>query len=301
MPSLPLPGGGLTAARWRQLAAIAERDLCLVKVLEAHYDAQAILAELGCDGIRPGELWAVWAAEPPDARLGVVVDGRGAGLLRGTKAWCTGADIATHALVTAWQGDERYLVRVRMDEAGLSAAATEWPAVGMSRAVSGPLHFEDVPCTIVGGAGAYLARPGFWHGGAGIAACWYGGACAVTEVLRRHPRVRGNPLAAMHLGAIDIALAGCAAMLRTSSEAIDAEPGQPQTLAVLRLRCAVERAATVAIDRVGRALGAGPLCTDVAHAQRCADLATFVRQSHADRDWQDIGEFVAGEADPWRF
>ena len=58
-PSLPRPGSGDTLLRWQALAHIAARDLCLAKVLEAHYDAQAILEELG-------------AAMPERDRLGAV-------------------------------------------------------------------------------------------------------------------------------------------------------------------------------------------------------------------------------------
>ncbi|XJV57429.1 hypothetical protein AB3463_04870 [Xanthomonas translucens pv. undulosa] len=68
-PQLPLPGAGNTLDRWRILAEIAAADVCLAKVLEAHYDAQAILAELGAAAPAPGQLFAVWAAEAPDARL----------------------------------------------------------------------------------------------------------------------------------------------------------------------------------------------------------------------------------------
>ena len=36
----------------------------------------------------------------------------------------------------------------------------------------------------MGADGAYLDRPGFWHGGAGIAACWHGGAVALAQFAR---------------------------------------------------------------------------------------------------------------------
>lgn len=45
-PALPLPGAGATLMRWQFLAALAARDLALVKIYEAHADALAILAEL---------------------------------------------------------------------------------------------------------------------------------------------------------------------------------------------------------------------------------------------------------------
>jgi len=58
----------------------------------------------------------------------------------------------------------------------------------------------------------------------------------------------------------------------------------------------VEAAATVTMDRVGRALGAGPLCADAVHAARVADLTVYLRQSHAERDLAALGTAVAGGA-----
>src|SRR5690606_28227010 len=59
---LPLPGHGATLARWRALAAIGGQDLALAKVLEAHHDAVAILAQLEAPPPPAGTLLAVWAA-----------------------------------------------------------------------------------------------------------------------------------------------------------------------------------------------------------------------------------------------
>ncbi len=53
-PSLPMPGGGSTLAHWQALSALGARDLCLVKLLEAHYDAQAILKRARGRSIAPG-------------------------------------------------------------------------------------------------------------------------------------------------------------------------------------------------------------------------------------------------------
>ena len=73
---LPLPGSGQTANRWRKLAAFAEIDVVAARLAEAHADATAILAELGAHSPKPGELWAVWAAESAEVTLTVdEVDG----------------------------------------------------------------------------------------------------------------------------------------------------------------------------------------------------------------------------------
>ncbi|MEE7545915.1 hypothetical protein HF319_01610, partial [Xanthomonas sp. Kuri4-1] len=166
-PRLPLPGRGQTLERWRHLAAIAAEDVCLAKLLEAHYDAQAILADLDAAMPPAGTLWGVWAAEGPDATLRY-----GEGRLHGSKPWCSGAASVSHALVTAQCGDARGLVAVALDQPGIRIDGSGWQAVGMQRIETARVDFDGSLATRVGPEGGYLARPGFWHGGAGIAACW---------------------------------------------------------------------------------------------------------------------------------
>ncbi|MFL6586686.1 MAG: acyl-CoA dehydrogenase [Luteimonas sp.] len=299
-PCLPRPGSGATRERWATLAAIAAEDVCAVKVLEAHYDAQAILAELAPDHvIDDGSVYAVWAAEPPDARLEFSPGADGIGTLTGRKAWCSGIDLVDAALVTAHVGDDRVLVRVRRDAPGLEPVDGQWQAVGMARVQSGPVHFRSVKAEQIGAPGAYLARPGFFHGGGGIAACWFGAAAAIAETLRVQPRAARNPHALAHLGAIDMTLSAAASLLRDTAALIDSAPRQAHATDVTRVRSVMERAATEVIDRVGRALGPGPLCEDGAHARRCADLTTFLRQSHAERDWAELGEMAQARDTPW--
>jgi hypothetical protein len=53
------------------------------------------------------------------------------------------------------------------------------------------------------------------------------------------------------------------------------------------------------MNRVGRALGAGPLGHDEAHSRRVADLTVYLRQHHAERDLADIGSLVAHPGTTW--
>ncbi|MEO6103740.1 MAG: acyl-CoA dehydrogenase [Pseudoxanthomonas sp.] len=299
-PTLPRPGGGRTVERWRHLADIAGRDVCLAKVLEAHYDAEAILAELEGPAPKAGELWAVWAAEPPGLALNFVPMAGEAGVLNGTKAWCSGADIVSHALITVQRDSDRELARVSMESIGISDPPTSWEAVGMARVVSGAVEFDAVASHLVGDTGEYLSRPGFWHGGAGIAACWFGAARSIAETLRTHPKVGKDGHAAAHLGVIDMQLSAGAALLRELACLIDAHPRLPHIHQTIRVRSMIERMATETTDRVGRALGAGPLCMDHEHALRCADLTTFLRQSHAERDWEALGRGAAEDDELWK-
>lgn len=295
-PSLPLPGRGHTLERWRALAALAGRDLCVAKVMEAHYDAQAILADLHATLLSTGTLAAVWAAEGPQATLRY---DEASGTVSGAKPWCSGAGLVDVALVTAHCGDASRLVCVRTDAPGVMLQPQSWHATGMGGIPSGTVQFDRVAAEPLGAPGAYLARPGFWHGGAGIAACWYGAAVALAQPLQRSPRVEGDPQAAALLGQVDMALQSSAALLRELAAWVDAMPAQPHQADVIRVRSVVERSCMQVLDAVGRALGPGPMCLDPAHAQRWADLTVFIRQSHADRDWAELGRAVQRQEAPW--
>ena len=299
-PSLPLPGRGETLVRWRVLAAVAACDLGLVKLFEGHTDALAILAEL--DGPVPpaASRWGVWAAEPPDARVSAMnrgirhVSDDGAQLrLSGTKSWCSGARTLTHALVTAWRDDEPVLAAVAMDQRSISIDASKWQAVGMQATASADVTFNDTAATLVGAPHAYVRRAGFWHGGAGIAACWYGAAAQIGRTLRDACAQRADAHRLAHLGATDVALRAAAAVLRESAAWIDANPSADAQLPALRARLAVEQAASAVIDHATRALGAGPLCRNARFARALADLPVFLRQSHAERDLAALGELLA--------
>ncbi|UQX88833.1 hypothetical protein M6D93_02245 [Jatrophihabitans telluris] len=299
---LPLPGKGQTLQRWQFLAAVAAEDVGLVKLVESHADALAILAELGAPAPAADTSWAVWAAEPPSARLRVsspqppASGVSSAVTVSGRKAWCSGGPWLTHALVTAWTADERQcLVAIRLDHDGVSVTDEGWAAVGMGRVPSGDVLFDDVPATLVGAPGDYVDRAGFWHGGAGVAACWFGGVVPFVAALAGAVDSRDDPHSAAHFGAIDVSATSVGALLRATASWIDENPSAPAMIAALRAREAAEQHVQLVLGRAGRALGAGPLCRDPDLAQRFADLAVFVRQSHAERDLATLGRAVAHE------
>lgn len=288
--ALPLPGQGRTLERWRELAALGHEDLCLAKVLEAHHDAVAILHELG---VAPsdGQLLAVWAAEGPACTLRADASGR----LRGDKPWCSGSELVDAALVTV--RDETGVQLYRVDASQWHALEGEpWPAPGMAGVPSTTVRFDDAQAEAVGPLNAYLDRPGFWHGGAGIAAVWFGAATALAE---RMQHACSEGLRARLLGKADLALAPAAALLRELATAIDLAPQLTHRVQVVRARSVVERAATQILDLAGRALGPAPMCMEDAHARRWADLSVFLRQSHADKDWEWLGQQCAAQVKPW--
>ncbi|RAR54633.1 hypothetical protein C7401_124130 [Paraburkholderia unamae] len=306
---LPLPGAGNTLTRWQFLAAVAARDLSLAKVHEAHTDANAILAELSPEGRGKDiadtcssiTIYGVWAARSPRNEVRVTRCGGDQVSLHGTKSWCSGARFVTHALVTCTDAHgEDWLANVPMHQSGVAVNMRGWEAVGMAATQSVEVEFSDARATLVGGPGAYLRRPGFWHGGAGIAACWYGAAAALAERLRDAALHRDDPHLRAHLGATDVALVTARACLRECAAAIDAAPRADASKVALRARGAAEHAVESTLRACSRGMGAGPLCRDPWFARMCTDLPVFVRQSHAEADLAILAASVASAGEDWR-
>lgn len=294
---LPSPGAGDTLARWRVLAAVAAHDLSLAKLFEGHTDALAIQAELGAPAAAIGSRWGTWCAEPPDARVALAPDGPAPRVrLSGTKAWCSGAASLTHAVVSGWNAaGQPCLAAVALAQEGVTVTSEGWQAVGMAASDSVDVRFDNARAVQIGTPGDYVRRAGFWHGGAGIAACWWGGAFGIARMVRTLAGPKPDAHRLAHLGAIDVALAASAALLRESAAWIDARPRADARAVALRARLAVERAAGEVMQHAGRALGAGPLCRNARFARAMADLPVFLRQSHAERDLAALGECVLGE------
>lgn len=297
LDEIPLPAQGATLQRWQVLCAVAEHDLALAKLYEGHTDALAVQAEVAPGWQSPsGATWGMWASEAPGGRTLVDTSGAGEVRLNGSKAWCSGAAGVSHGLLTAWRpgGSVPQLVSVVMGQPGVTVSDAGWHAVGMAASTSFTVHFQDAVGHLVGGEGAYLQRPGFWQGGAGIAACWHGGALALANTLRRAvaealPANR-SPFRLAALGRVDVGLQSTAALLREAARWIDEHPTQDASAVALRVRLAAERSATQVLDEAGRALGATPFCRDSRFAHMAADLPVFVRQSHAERDLAALGE-----------
>jgi alkylation response protein AidB-like acyl-CoA dehydrogenase len=291
LDQLPLPGDGQTLARFQRLAEVGGHDLGLCKLYEGHTDALAIIQQLG-GSPTPASTWGMWAAEPPQAKVRLSPSGHMVSL-NGRKAWCSGAAVLSHALLTAWdEQDRQQLVAVALDQPGVNVTTDGWQAVGMGATGSVEVVFEGAEAQAIGNPGDYLQRPGFWQGGIAIAACWYGAAQSIAERLRRHCAQRPEPHALAHLGAVDSALHAAAQVLRASALTIDANPLDNAELLARRARAVVEHSAERVIRHVGHALGAGPFCKDRQFAQLMADLPVFLRQSHAERDLAALGEQV---------
>ena len=266
-------------------------DLDLARLAEAHVDAVAIVAELRGEVEAKG-LWGVWAANPPTPTLTARRSADG-WCLDGIKPWCSGAGCCDYALVTAEALDGYRLFAVELADPRAIPVDGSWRGLAMRGSDSRSVEFSGVRADPVGPPGAYLDRPGFWHGAVGVAAVWWGGARGVAAALARADARR--PLhahALAHAGAVDAVLSASQAIIAGAAGQFDADPADTTATAQLiagRVRAVVEAAATEVIDRTGRALGAAPIALDPRHASQVANLTLYLRQSHAERDLEALG------------
>ena len=286
---LPQPGCGQTATRWAVLGAVAERNLTVARVLEAHSDALAILAEAGAE--MPEGTWGVFAAEAPGQQLEAAErDGRF--ILTGTKPWCSLAGHLDSALVTARTGHDRQLFRVSLRHPSVHPEPPSgWIARGLRTVTSVAVRFDGTPAEPVGVPGWYLTRPGFAWGGIGVASCWHGGARGLQATLLRMSPGRPGDLTDLHAGVVDAALHASQAVLDGAAAAVDGRyaAGAAGEILALRVRAVVADAVERTVRQVGHALGPAPLAFDEDHARRVADLELYVRQHHGERDLARLG------------
>ncbi|WP_133059038.1 MULTISPECIES: acyl-CoA dehydrogenase [unclassified Nocardioides] len=292
---LSAPGRGHTRPLWEALATLGAVDLTVARVVEPHLDALAIL-----DEPRDGA-WGVWAAETPGARLRAEATPHGY-VLNGRKPWCSLAADLSHALVTAWVGDEqRQLFAVDLHQPGVSTADAPWVARGLGTVRSTPVDFDDVVARPVGEPEWYLRRDGFAWGGIGVAAVWYGGSVGVARRLWRQAAERElDQIGQLHLGRVDAALTAASSVLLGAAVEVDAgrAAGVAGALAALRVRQVVADAAETVLLAADHALGPAPLTTEDEHAGRVADLRVYLRQHHAERDTAALGRLVS-DVSPW--
>jgi alkylation response protein AidB-like acyl-CoA dehydrogenase len=291
---LSLPGGGHTARRWEALAELGRRDLALARLAEGHVDAVAILAEAGRTPV-PDALYGVWAAR--SGGTGADFDGE---TLSGTVRFCSGAHVLGRALVAALDpAGQGHLLDVDLTGQRIHRSADTWQAIGMDASDSGDVTFDQVvPDAVVGPPGWYVSRPGFGHGGIGVAAVWLGGCAAVLDSVLADLGERGkqdeHQLA--HVGAMYTGLRAAEALLSQTAGEIDANPGLDAMHVAQLCRASVEDAAGEILARAPKVTGPALMCRDRRFPQQLADLQVYVRQHHAERDLAALGSQVMEQA-----
>ncbi|WP_053385682.1 hypothetical protein [Leucobacter japonicus] len=280
-PEFPSPGLGATRRLWDHLAALAAADLAVARAIEPHLDACAIFTQAGLP--LPKGAWGVFASEGGPCPV-VAVNTGDDWAITGEKLWCSLATELDGALVTAATDAGPRLFAIDLRDAGVQVREGAWMARGLVEIPSGPVSFDTVRATPVGGPGWYLERDGFWWGGIGVAACWLGGAIGLMRTLQSAAAAKPGPYRAAHLGTLDTLLHACRLALHNAADAIDERREVNGPLLAYRVRSLVARTCEETIWRVGHALGPAPLAMNEDHAKRVSDLQLYIRQHHAERD-----------------
>lgn len=294
---LASPGSGRTASRFAALWAAALDDLALARLIEAHHDAIAILRESGRTP-HPDVGYAVWASESSVARVRAEPVGD-AWRLHGDKRFCSGVGHVGRALITADtpEGSSLFELPVVESPGTLHWDTSTWRTDAFGATLTGTLHLDgaEVPADArIGEPGWYVARPGFWHGAIGVAACWAGGAAAI--VAAHDLPEYSDPHRLAHAGAMRADVWEMRAVLERAASEIDADPTDRTGAGIARalaVRFVVERAASDVLRRFGASAGPAPRVFDADLARRCAELQLYLLQSHAERDLELLGNAPA--------
>jgi hypothetical protein len=278
--NLQRPGAGATADRHKAIFAAGREDLSLAKLIEAHWDAVAILHEAGRQPA-PNAIYAVWASEIPGKPLLLRN-----GVLSGTKEFCSGATLVSRALVSA--GQTLVEVDLHAEPALLDINEAGWQTEAFRMTHTAAVTFDTYPIVaVVGDDDWYTRRIGFWQGACGPAAAWAGGAAGLVDYAL-HAK-RDDPHTKAHLGAMHANVWAMESLLTSVGEWFDSNPNSPAMARALELRHIVEQLCTDVLRRFVRALGPAPLVKDAAIARRYAELDLFLRQCHGDRDLEALG------------
>ena len=241
----------------------------------------------------PNALYGVWASGKPGEALRL---NNGASGLRlsGTKAFCSGAGIVDRALVSVGSPEQLLLdVDLTHNEAHIIADESAWKTSAFHETRTSTVTFNTIAVfetDIIGESGWYLERPGFWHGACGPAACWAGGALGIVDYALQQDRTDPHTLA--HLGALTASAWALASCLDSAGREIDEQPEDREAAMIraLTVRHLVEQACTDVLRRLARAYGPYPLAMDESMGCRYLELDLYLRQSHAERDLEALGE-----------
>lgn len=287
----------------RALYAIGRRDLPLGRLFEGHVDATQIVLRYGApaqqralaDALAAGALLGVWGAALPGEPLRLE-----AGRLGGGKAYASGADICTHALVTADTDDGQQLILIDLAASPPAIDRAWWHTHGMQRSGSHIVRWERsaiAPDQRIGPPDSYAREPWFSGGALRCAAVQAGGVAALFDHTRAHLLAlgrAGDPHQAGRLAELLRLAEAAAAPVRRAAEQWFEAPDIATRLAwVSAARVAVldagERACLVAEQAVGLPgrFDTHPIAAAI------ADLGTYLRQPAPDTQRMRVGEAAA--------
>jgi alkylation response protein AidB-like acyl-CoA dehydrogenase len=242
----------------------------------------------------------VWNTDVPGEVL--TLEGR---RLRGRKAFATGVDGLSYAIVTAGQSNGRQMIVVPVS--GLSVDRSWWRPLGMRASGS---HIVDLtgldvePDWVLGAHNDYVKEPWFTGGAIRFAAVHAGGMHAVLDAVVAHLRNTNrtaDPYQRHRLGHMGTAVeSGYAWLDRASAvwtNALESHVAPQDKAALLTFanaaRGAVESLALSVLEDAERSVGAAGLIAPHPLERLVRDLRTYLRQPNPDGALSAVGSAIA--------
>ena len=279
---------------WGLVRAVAQADASVGRIYDGHLNAVERL-ELAAENpvareeldlvAGTGRLLGVWGADPsPKAATPArLLEVQGRLVLRGAKAFCSGAGGVDAALVMVGNDDAAppSLVLVQCDER-LEIDRGWYRAAGLRASESHLVHFDDAPATVIGEPGELGREPWFSRDAMRTAASWVGmldstGESALDFLADRRAE---EPIAALAAGRIEAARGTADAWLARAAWAANQEASL-KALSV-QMRAEIDRAARLVLDEAASACGSEPFVTGGPLDRARRDLETFLLQHRLD-------------------
>lgn len=313
--TLPESLGGLgfgygpegAAALLALLILLGEASLPVARLFEAHVNALQLACRYGRENVASraardaaeGHLFALWVTDPPQGGLVLRPDF----VLEGGKVFCSGAGVATRALVTAQTttGAQMLVVPVPPQTRALPSKIK---LAGMRAATTGRVDFQNIKVSqedFLGAEGDYLREPVFSAGAWRSAAAALGGLAALVK-LHRHEILQrqraGDPHQQTRFGQLMIAYETARLWMRQAARRACLEDDTADAIvAYINLaRLAVESACLDAMRLTQRSLGLSAFMAGHPAELLCRDLATYLRQPAPDETLTKAASFylIAG-------
>lgn len=279
---------------WGLVRLVAAADASVGRIYDGHLNAVERL-ELAAENrdareeldlvAEAGRLLGVWGADPaPDVAAPARIDeAQGRIVLRGAKAFCSGAGGVDAALVMVGNddGDPPALVLVQCDER-LKIDRGWYRAAGLRASESHLVHFNDAPATPIGGPGELGREPWFSRDAMRTAASWAGmlDSAAESALDFLAERRAEEPIVALAAGRIEAARGTADAWLARAARAANQEA--PLKGLSVQMRAEIDRAARLVLDQAASACGSEPFVTGGRLDRARRDLETFLLQHRLD-------------------
>lgn len=290
---------------------LGKASLPIARLYEAHVNALQLIERYGPPALTDaaardaaeGHIFALWVTDP---RTPLSLKPHGADfMLEGAKAFCSGAGVATRAVITAGGETGTRMLLVRL-EPGTRVLPSPVKLGGMRAARTGSVDFSGMAvasAALIGEAGDYLREPVFSAGAWRGSACALGGLSALldlhrAELLHRqrdadpHQRARFGQLLIAHetarLWMREAALRGC----------LEDRPAEEIVAYVNLARIAVESVCLDALRLTQRSLGLSAFIAGSQAELLCRDLATYLRQPAPDETLDKAAEYYLHAAAP---